>query len=284
MGPSRFRRNKSVHTREKQSQILGIEHCGKKGKSSMVKFSDVTIRYGSDVILSNLSFKVSQGTHMALLGASGCGKTSILRTIIEKRREEHKLSTPPTVDYDGYVYVEKNVTIGYVPQEPSLAPWTIVKRNIALGISMTNARTGVRLNSWIAEIIDKLELGAYMYHFPSQLSVGTSKRVSLARALVLRPVILLLDEPFAGFDFDIRERAIAFLRRYCEEIHATMILVSHEPYEAACLCDEVSIVVDPTQGRLVHIDIESDGRDKFRDRIFAESKKYLGKLKGGPRV
>ena len=207
----------------------------------MIDIADISLWYGEERIIKHLSLNIPKATCHGVLGSSGCGKTSLLKIIL---RAMSQIDTSHIIDdfkYEGFIRLSSDNKIGYVPQEPSLAPWLTVKGNILLGQNLNGTHNKKEVPSILNTVTTNLRLQQYHSHYPNQISTGTSKRVSLARAVFLNPKLYLLDEPFAGYDFDIREQAIEFLKNTIQKEGASLIIVTHDPYEVACLCSEAHI-------------------------------------------
>jgi len=184
-----------------------------------------------------------------IFGASGAGKTSLLDAVAGLR-------TPRAgrIALDGEVFddVSANVhvparhrRIGYVPQENALFPHMSVEENIRYGADETD----------IARVVDVLELGHLLARGVTALSGGEQKRVALARALVIKPRLLLLDEPLAGLDRPLHGRILAFLQRIRDDFHLPMLYVTHDPQELAAIAEETAVI---ERGRVVAVGRTAD--------------------------
>ena len=181
--------------------------------------------------LEGLDLDVRQGEFLSLLGPSGCGKSTALRLIAG-------LSAPDagTLAWrDG-----GRPDIGFVFQEPTLAPWTSVARNVWLplrlqGVSWRAAEARVR------DALANVGLAAFADAYPRELSGGMRMRVSIARALVTRPPLLLMDEPFAALDEITRFRLNDDLLALARELKTTVIFVTHSVFESVYLSDRIAV-------------------------------------------
>jgi iron(III) transport system ATP-binding protein len=195
---------------------------------------------GQDV-LKGVNLSVPAGSLSAVLGLSGCGKTTLLRAIagFERLGRGRVALGTRTLD-DGRTYIPpERRGIGYVPQEGALFPNLTVQANIAFGLSRAERRTNV-----VDELLELVGLEALAQRYPHELSGGEQQRVALARALARRPEVLLLDEPFSSLDASlratVREEVSALLRRQ----GATTVLVTHDQEEALSLADSVAVLRD----------------------------------------
>jgi NitT/TauT family transport system ATP-binding protein len=196
----------------------------------MVQLADVSVRYGSHTILSGVDLDLSRPGNHVIMGPSGCGKSTLLKAIISAslRREE-----PGLPHYTGLISIPKKMRLSYVPQESGLAPWLTAKQNIELAQKLRHGELSASFDKDLQYLVQELSLDLWLSHTPRELSVGTARRVALARALASGAELLLLDEPFAGLDFDLRERAIALLRKWSSRSGTAFFMITHEPYEAA---------------------------------------------------
>jgi NitT/TauT family transport system ATP-binding protein len=196
-------------------------------------------------VLAGVDLEVPAGGIVALIGPNGSGKSTLLRVVAGLLRP-----TAGSVLLDGVPIAAPDPRIGLVFQEPRLLPWRTAADNITYPLELEGwpaARRAERL----AELVDliRLEPSAVRAR-PAELSGGTRQRVAVARALALKPRVLLLDEPFSALDALTRERFDLELLRLWEEARMTILLVTHSISEAILLADRVA-VLSPRPGRVV---------------------------------
>jgi NitT/TauT family transport system ATP-binding protein len=211
-----------------------------------IEICDVSMRYVSrrDRVdaLANVSFSVSDGEFVALLGRSGCGKSTLLKMIAGLLRP-----TSGEVRVDGTEVTGPVSNVGMVFQSPVLLKWRTALRNVlfpaeALGQSRKYEAEARRLLGLVG-------LSGFEQRYPAELSGGMAQRVSLARALLLDPRLLLMDEPFGALDALTRQDMNLELLRIWSERRKTILFVTHDIAEAVFLADRV-IVLSPRPGRI----------------------------------
>jgi NitT/TauT family transport system ATP-binding protein len=210
-----------------------------------VSLRGVTKVYDSGVTaLGPLDLDVRKGEFVSLLGPSGCGKSTALRLIAG-------LIAPTS----GSVGISKAAgqarpghSIGFVFQEPTLMPWTSVRENVRLPLKLAQA-PATEASARIAEALTQVGLTEFADAFPRELSGGMKMRVSLARALVTDPDILLMDEPFAALDEITRFRLNNDLLSLWRNLRKTVIFVTHSVFESVYLSQRV-IVMTSRPGRI----------------------------------
>ncbi|MEY4576462.1 MAG: hypothetical protein RL701_1165 [Pseudomonadota bacterium] len=181
--------------------------------------------FGARTVLDKLNLRIAQGEFVALLGKSGCGKTTLLRT----------LAGLDPVDA-GAVHTPAAKTAVF--QEHRLLPWLSAWRNVALGLRGQDKRQ--RAEQALAEV----GLAAHREAWPVTLSGGEAQRVALARALVREPALLLLDEPFAALDALTRIKMHSLVRALVARHRPAVLLVTHDVDEAIALGDRVMVMCD----------------------------------------
>jgi iron(III) transport system ATP-binding protein len=194
--------------------------------------------FGSTPVLDGVSLQVGAGEFVALLGASGCGKTTVLRAVAG-------LVTPSagSIVIDGNTVVSRGVEqvpceqrgVGLVFQEYALFPHMTVAENVAYGLE---TRDAARVNG----LLEVVGMSALAQRMPAQLSGGQQQRVALARALAPRPALLLLDEPFANVDAALRDSLGRMLRRVVRDEGASVLMVTHDQQTALGLADRVVVL------------------------------------------
>ncbi|WP_199231470.1 ATP-binding cassette domain-containing protein [Azospirillum sp. TSO35-2] len=189
--------------------------------------------------LRGLTIAAAAGEVVALVGPSGCGKTTALGIVAGL---DH--------DFDGSVTVGPRpdggaARLGYVFQEPRLLPWRTVRQNLALALPRPQ-RKGPAVDAMLAA----LDLTALADRFPTQLSLGMARRVALARAFVVEPDLLLMDEPFVSLDEPTALKLRALLVGLLDRRPATVLLVTHNLREALALADRL-LLLAPSPGRVV---------------------------------
>jgi len=205
----------------------------------------VTKTYANGVMaLGPLNLSVRRGEFVSLLGPSGCGKSTALRIIAG-------LSAPTTgsIDVAGSASPASNRrSIGFVFQEPTLMPWATVRDNVFLPFRLMRAsRAATRAR--IDEVLASVGLSEFAEVYPRELSGGMKMRVSLARAIVTDPDVLLMDEPFAALDEITRFKLNDDLLELWRSLRKTVIFVTHSVFESVYLSQRV-IVLTPRPGRI----------------------------------
>ena len=192
-------------------------------------------------ILAGLELSVRRGEILALLGSSGCGKTTLLRTIAGLQAPES--GTVSWAGEDQRSIPAHRRRFGMVFQDHALLPHRNVGANVAFGLRMQKIPARER-HRRVAEILRMVGLERYERRSVATLSGGEAQRVALARALVTEPRLLLADEPFAALDRPLHDRLLADVRRILTELHQTAIHVTHDHTEAFALADRVALMRD----------------------------------------
>jgi len=201
----------------------------------------LTKRFGDVVAVHDLTLTLASGELVALLGPSGCGKTTTLRMIAG-----FDVPTAGRIllgDRDVTEAPPEKRTCGMVFQHYALFPHLTVEQNVAFGLEMQGlGRPAIRRR--VAEILDRVGLGGLGRRYPRQLSGGQQQRTALARALVINPGVLLLDEPLANLDAKLREEMRFYIRALQRELHITTLYVTHDQAEALVLADRVAVLMN----------------------------------------
>ena len=201
----------------------------------------VSHAYGKQLIVNDISFKLQQGEIACLLGASGCGKTTMLRLIagFETPRTGTLKVNGSIVAGEGRMVPPEERRMGMVFQDYALFPHLSVADNIGFGLPQKSALTGRRR---VEEMLDLVGLTGRGDRYPHELSGGQQQRVALARALAPEPYLLLLDEPFSNLDVELRERLSLEVRDILKRSGIAAILVTHDQNEAFAVADVVGVM------------------------------------------
>ncbi|OQA46228.1 MAG: Aliphatic sulfonates import ATP-binding protein SsuB [Chloroflexi bacterium ADurb.Bin325] len=193
--------------------------------------------------LDDMSLQVAAGEYLAIVGPSGCGKSTLLRLLAGLLRP-----ISGEVLWRGEPLTEPRREIGFVFQRANLMPWRTVLGNIMLPLEIAGLAQADRTQR-AHDLISLVNLEGFADAYPSQLSGGMQQRVTLARALVYEPSVLLLDEPFGALDALTRERMNAEMMRIWSLRRPAVVMVTHSISEAVFLADRV-IVMSPRPGRV----------------------------------
>jgi NitT/TauT family transport system ATP-binding protein len=216
--------------------------------SPFITFRDVSKRYTNGTLaLSDINLTICDGEFVSLLGPSGCGKSTLLRMIAGLGSV-----TAGSIDWRTVARANARTSrpdLGFVFQEPTLMPWATVSDNVYLPLKL--AGIGRReARSRIDEALAMVGLEQSSSAYPRQLSGGMRMRVSIARALVVRPRVLLLDEPFAALDEITRFRLNNELLTLWQRQRWTVIFVTHSVFESAYLSERI-VVMSARPGRVI---------------------------------
>jgi ABC-type Fe3+/spermidine/putrescine transport system ATPase subunit len=205
---------------------------------------NLTIRYGGEPVVSDFNLEVRDGEMVSLLGPSGAGKTTILKTVaglIQPEKGEIFIDGQPVHD----LAPEKRNTV-MVFQKTLLFPFLNVEQNIAFGLRMQGHK-GANTRHRIEQILQLTELTGLGRRKVHELSGGQQQRVSLARALVLKPAVLLLDEPLSNLDANLRQQMRELIQEIQAETRITTLFVTHDQSEALMISHRVCLLLN---GRL----------------------------------
>jgi NitT/TauT family transport system ATP-binding protein len=214
-------------------------------------------------ILGGVSFDVREGEIVSLIGESGCGKTTLLRTVQGLLRMD-----AGAILVDGRAVTKPDRDRGLVFQQPNLLPWRTARQNVEFGMELMGLDKKQR-RARADELLQLVGLGHAADQYPHQLSGGMQQRIGLARALAIDPEILLMDEPFSALDAQTREVLQAELLRIHAETGKTTLFVTHDLDEAIYLSNRI-VVLAARPGRV----------KKIIDVPFAHPRPVLPELRG----
>jgi ABC-type Fe3+/spermidine/putrescine transport system ATPase subunit len=222
--------------------------------------SNLTKVYESGTVaISALDLDVESGELLVLLGPSGCGKTTTLRLIAGLLQP-----TAGDICFDGRSALqlppEKRGAV-MVFQENALFPFRSVRENVAFGLQVRKLDRNV-IRRRVAEALAAVQMEGFEDYWPDQLSGGQKQRVALARALVVRPNLLLMDEPLSNLDRGLRERLRTMIRDLQQEARITTIFVTHDQAEAVAMADRIALIVN---GRLRQVGTPRDFYERPAD-------------------
>ena len=244
--------------------------------SSLVHVDNVSKTYGNGTVaLKDVSLEVAAGEFVSLVGPSGCGKSTLLRLVAGLGEVTVGKITVGEVTV-GAIAVRgrtpKATELGFVFQDATLLPWRTVEANVALPLELAGTRKATRLAAARGGLA-LVGLADVAKAYPNELSGGMQMRVSVARALVTRPNLLLMDEPFGALDEITRQRLNDELLELRARTGATVLFVTHNVFEAVYLSDRI-LVMSARPGRIteeVRIDAPGGRNDAFRgSRAFSQ--------------
>ena len=213
----------------------------------MLEFTAVSKSFGVVAAVQNCTFTVARGETLALLGPSGCGKSTLLNLIAGFYYQE-----AGTIKIDGRIADDlppNHRETGMVLQHYALFPHLRVAENIGYGLKSRSMPTH-KIAESVAELIKTLKLDGLERRFPAELSGGQKQRVAVARALAIRPKLLLLDEAFSALDKNLREAMQVELTLLLRRLHITTIIVTHDQREAFTVADRIAVM---ESGRILQI-------------------------------
>ena len=200
-----------------------------------LKLKNINLTFGKEKILDGLNLSINKGQFIAITGVSGSGKTSLLRIICGLEKPN-----------DGEVHLDNNIllndkisiptekrNIGLVIQEKVLFPHLNVKKNIEFGISTQNNKQDIS-----KDIMEKLNILDLAKKYPHELSGGESQRVALGRSIVMKPKVLMFDEPFTGLDKELKIKIYPIIKSILLKNEITAIMVTHDLNEVKALADQ----------------------------------------------
>ena len=226
-------------------------------------------------VIDNLDLSIPEATFTSVVGPSGCGKSTLTRLIsglIEPSSGEIWLS--------GSKVSGPRSNVGMAFQNPVMLEWRNVMRNITLPLEIVSSKMSrEEQDDRASELLKLVSLAGYEYKRPSELSGGMRQRVSLCRALVHRPSVLILDEPFGALDAFTREELWQIMHSLREQERFTCLLITHDLRESVFLSDEVVVLSDRPATSQYRVDIEMGENRVLQDLYSHESTELLASLR-----
>lgn len=204
-----------------------------------IEFKNITKAYDDQIVLKDFSLDIEKGEFITLLGASGCGKSTLLRCLAGLESLDGG-----ELFIDGENITSKNSNqrnVGMIFQQYSLFPTMNIYDNIAFGLKMKK-RNKDEINKEVSTALKMVNLEGSENKYPSQLSGGEQQRVALARCIVTKPKVLLLDEPFSAIDAKLRRELQARIKEIHKELGVTSIFVTHDQDEAMIMSDKIHLM------------------------------------------
>ena len=219
---------------------------------SRLKLSGLSKRFGDFLAVDGINLELRSGEFVSLLGPSGCGKTTTLRmiagfvdpTLGTIEMDERILSSPA-----GSVPPDRR-QMSMIFQSYAIWPNMTVEQNVAFGLELRKI-TSAEVKRRVGEMLEVVHMSHLADRYPAELSGGQQQRVALARAIVIRPSVLLLDEPLSNLDATLREEMRFEIRRLHDEFHVTTVYVTHDQAEAMVTSDRIAVM---NHGRIEQVD------------------------------
>ena len=243
-----------------------------RGRRTKIDVKNLTKRFGDLLVLDSINFTVAEGEFLAIVGPTGCGKTTFLNCL-------SKL-TPTT---DGNIFIEGEVAdprkhnISFVFQEPTCLPWRTVRENVAYGMEVKRfARNDV--NKRVDYMLDLVGLMSTQNLYPNQVSASMVQRITVARAFAVDPDLLLMDEPYGQLDVKLRLYLEDELVRLWQTLGNTIIFVTHNIEEAVYLAERVLVLSNKPTHIRAEIEVDLPRPRNLVDPKFVEIRRHVTDL------
>lgn len=190
---------------------------------------------------------IKKGDFFGLIGPSGCGKTTLLKIIAGLYKPDTGRIFLDDIDITSIKAEDRNISMVF--QQPLLFPHLTIEENIAFGLKIKKVSKNIR-KKLVQEVLKTVELSGFEKRYPSELSGGQQQRVSIARSIVLKPDVLLMDEPFSAQDPGLREDMRKLIKDIHKKYDMTIVFVTHDRNEAFLLFDNMALI---NEGRLIEV-------------------------------
>ena len=205
-------------------------------KKNLLKLKEVYFEVNSNLVLEDINLDIDEGNFVSIIGKSGSGKTTLLKIIsgLKKQTKGTVILNDKILSNDGIFVEPEDRKLGLVVQEKVLFPHLNVQDNVQFGIASDDKK-----NEKCIEMLKKFHISDLIDKYPHEISGGEAQRVALARTLVTKPSVLLLDEPFNGLDQGLKDEIYPDIKRILKENKMTTIMVSHDLNEVKSLSNKI---------------------------------------------
>jgi len=235
----------------------------------LVDVKHLTKKFGDLLVLDDISFNIKKGNLLCVVGPTGCGKTTFLNSLTKLYD-----ITSGRILLNGEDVDPTKHNIAYIFQETSTMPWLTVEKNVSFGLDIKHVNAK-ETKARVDEVLEMVGLSDYRNYYPRQLSSSMQQRVVIARAFATKPDLLLMDEPYAQLDVELRFRLEDELVKLWEQIGTTILFITHNIEEAVYLSEDIMILTNkPTKVKTVipnpmdrPRDISSKGSVELRNQV-----------------
>lgn len=249
------------------------------GNFPLIRIERVSKRFGDFVAVNQVDLDIRQGEFFALLGASGCGKTTLLRMLGGFERPSEGRILIDGVDMSAVPPYERPVNMMF--QSYALFPHMSVAQNVAFGLQQEGMPKN-QIKDRVAAMLDLVQMGRFKDRKPAQLSGGQKQRVALARCLAKQPKLLLLDEPLGALDKKLREQTQLELVNIQDKIGITFIMVTHDQEEAMTMASRIGIMKEGSIAQIgAPYDIYENPNSRFVADFIGNANMIEGTVSGG---
>ncbi|MFZ3131189.1 MAG: ABC transporter ATP-binding protein [Desulfosporosinus sp.] len=224
------------------SDTLDTEGNGRADDKILVTVSNLTKRFGDNLVLDSVSFNVKQSEFLCIVGPTGCGKTTFLNSLTKL----YDITKGEILINDEPVDLKKH-NISYIFQEPSTMPWLTVDENVRFGLKIKKTPKEIA-DQRANEFIRLVNLEKFKNSYPNQLSISMLQRVVIARSFATNPTLLLMDEPYGQLDLELRYKLEDELVALWQRTKTTVIFITHNIEEAVYLGQRILVLTNrPTK-------------------------------------
>lgn len=243
-----------------------------RGRRTKIEVKNLTKRFGDLLVLDSINFTVAEGEFLAIVGPTGCGKTTFLNCL-------SKLT--PTTDgnifIDGEVADPRQHNISFVFQEPTCLPWRTVRKNVAYGMEIKHFPKE-KVKERVDYMLDLVGLGSTQHLYPNQVSASMVQRITVARAFAVDPDLLLMDEPYGQLDVKLRFYLEDELVRIWQTLGNTIIFVTHNIEEAVYLAERILVLSNKPTHIRAEVEVDLPRPRNLIDPKFVEIRKHVTDL------
>ena len=234
-----------------------------------IQVNNLTKRFGDLTVLDGINFNIKEGELLAIVGPTGCGKTTFLNTLSKLMP-----ATEGEILIDGEEANPKKHNISYVFQEPTCLPWRTVRENVAYGMEVKGVGKEER-EARATQIMDLVGLSSCADLYPNQVSASMMQRIAVSRAFAVNPDLLLMDEPYGQMDIKMRYYLEDEVIRLWQATGSTVLFITHNLEEATYLAERVLILTNKPAKIKTSIDVDLPRPRQIADPKFIEIRKEI---------
>ncbi|MBI9087044.1 MAG: ABC transporter ATP-binding protein [Desulfobacterales bacterium] len=242
------------------------------GRRTKIEVKNLTKQFGDLVVLDQISFNVAQGEFLAIVGPTGCGKTTFLNCLSKLMPSS-----------DGDIFIDKEIAdprkhnISFVFQEPTCLPWRTVRQNVAYGMEVKKFPKE-ELNEKLDSILKLVGLTDTAHLYPNQVSASMMQRIAVARAFAVSPDLLLMDEPYGQLDVKLRFYLEDELIKLWKTLKSTVVFVTHNIEEAVYMAERILVLSNKPTGIKAEVPVNLPHPRSMLDPEFVAIRKQVTEL------